>query len=168
MQDVGIHFNETKLVLMNDIKQSKTDHLLSLWRVHPQISRTSCRVLQIQTSSPNTPDTAPSPPPNSKNFTIHLNIAWLTNQLVIARNRSVALLGKTCESMFEKHTLKGREVLRWFVHTQLASRINLNKTTVCLRDTLLQTCPQKPQASAQNPNPWTQALRKWRRCQRVA
>lgn len=97
---MSIHFNETKLGVMNDIKQ---DCLLSLWGVYPQISRTPCRVLQIWTGSPNTPDTAPSPPPlNSKNFSIHLNTAGLANQLIITRNRYLTLLGKICENILEK------------------------------------------------------------------
>lgn len=44
---------------MNDIKHRKR-HYLSLQGFYPRISRTLCRVLQIWTSSPNTPDTAPS------------------------------------------------------------------------------------------------------------
>jgi len=59
-------------------------------------------------------------------------------------------------------TLQGREVLQWFVHTHLASRVNLNTITGCLRDIPLQTCPQKPGANTQNPNPQTQAQRCWK------
>lgn len=75
---------EKKLIVMNEIKKSKTNHFLLLWRIYPETSSTSCRVLQIWTWSPNIPGTAPSPlPKNSQNFTIHLSTGGLTNQLII-------------------------------------------------------------------------------------
>lgn len=90
MQQSSIHFNETKLIPMNNIKQSKTDCLLSHWGVYPQISKTSYTVLPIWTWSLNAAHAAPSPPPwNADRFSIHLISARLKNQLIIARTSHI-------------------------------------------------------------------------------